>query len=105
MYGEAKAVFERSVELSDTDTSAHVGLIRSLFVTGSREEAKSRLDDLLRNNPDNLRLVLLSGLLSFELGDFEAAKVAGERILGQPVIRASERKLIEQTQIDDLTPC
>lgn len=80
-YEEAKAAFEQFVEKDKGYAAGQIGYIRALIGVGDLEKARAWITDLQRMAPKDPRLLLLSGLIDLERGDFQNAKKAADTVL------------------------
>ena len=80
-YAEARAVFERFVAKDKTYAAGQLGYVRALIGAGDLDKAREWVADLQRMAPQDLRLIMMSGIVDLEQGNFPSAKKSAETVL------------------------
>jgi tetratricopeptide (TPR) repeat protein len=77
----AEAALLKAAELDPRLTGPYLGLGQLYARTGRHEEALAKLNEALRNNPQDPNLVMASGVIYELAGDIPKAREAYERVL------------------------
>ncbi len=80
-WDRAEAALLKTLELDPDYSSAHDLLISTYIATNKLTQAIGQLNSLLSKDPNNARLLMLSGLIHDKSNDFPHAQEAYERIL------------------------
>jgi Flp pilus assembly protein TadD len=78
-FAGAVAHFDRALELEPGDTELRLDRATALLEVGRVDEAKTVLDQIMVEEPDNARANLFSGVAAYRTGDYEGAIVKLDR--------------------------
>jgi tetratricopeptide (TPR) repeat protein len=79
--GSAEAALLKAAELDPRLTDPYLGLGQLYARTGRHAEALAKLNDALKNNPQDPALVMASGIIYELIGDIPRAREAYEKVL------------------------
>lgn len=82
-FEEAKASFEQFSDEDKDYAEGQIGYVRSLLAVGEVEKANTWLEDLRKDAPADSRLLLLSSIAKWQIGDFAAAKRFADQVLAR----------------------
>ncbi len=80
-FAEAKDGFARAVELNPFRLAPYVGQIQSHLALGEFDQADRLVQSLKAKQPDNNLVVLLESITQYQLGNYQNAKLAADRVL------------------------